>query len=409
MKLLILLSSITRGGVEEYALKIAEEAKRKKWDSHIAFPETDGTNSLIQDLQVKQISYYPLDIAEKYIPPVNTIKELIQTILPRLEGIVEKWLHFWRILFFLWQLKPQVVMLNIPWADQCLTSILACGILKIPTLVVFHLIPFKFTFSNITLKAYHWAYSRNQQWMGISENNRKFIAESFSLPQTEILCVNNGTKVEFPQTLNNKLDQKELRDQVRIELGIPEKSPIILTVARLSSQKGYDYLIPTIPHFLQEFRNLYFVWVGDGEQKEFLCQQIQEYAIAERVLLLGHRCDIPRLLQAADLFVFPTYYEGQPFAILEAMAFNLPIIASATNGIPEVIKHQTHGLLTRTGDSCDLLEAIRWALRHPRQMQEMATLAKQRVKEFSETKMLAQTFEILQNVNSERKRKSPTV
>ena len=399
MKLLIILSSTKRGGVEEYSLKIASEAIRQTWDVHAAFPQTQATNSLIEDLKTQKITYHRLDIAETDIPPINTVKELIPIIWPTLKSMCTKIIHFGRILFFLLKLKPQVVMLNIPWPNHCLTSILACGVLKIPTLVVFHLIPFKFSFNNLKLKAYHWAYSRNQQWIGISQNNCRFLVESFSLPQKEVLCVHNGTKIEGDQNLNHNLNRTKLRAKIGRELAISENSQILLTVARLSRQKGYDYLIPTIPHLLKEFSNIYFIWVGDGEEKAFLRQQIQEYGITKRVLLLGHRFDVPQLLQAADLFIFPTHYEGQPFAVLEAMVWNLPIIASATNGIPEVIKHQVHGLLTRTGDSCDLLEAIRWALRHPQQMKKMAKRAKLRVKEFSETKMRRETCDILQKLS----------
>ena len=143
-----------------------------------------------------------------------------------------------------------------------------------------------------------------------------------------------------------------------------------------------------------------FVWVGDGEQREQLQRSVQDYGVAEQVLFLGHRSDVPRLLQAADLFVFPTYYEGHPFALLEAMAAGLPVVTAATGGIPEAIEHNVHGLLTRPGDSCELLEALRWALRHPEAMQTMAHQAQQQAQNFSVAQMVQATLDLLRTLHS---------
>lgn len=400
MKLLVIFPSTQRGGAEEYSLKIASAAFDETWEVHTAFPETDGTASLIKDFTEKEITYHPLEIAEVAIPSWEEILEKNQGILSRLTSIIvprlqfysRKIPHFCRTLLLLLKIKPDAVMINLPWPDYGMGSVLACGLLKIPTLVVFQLIPAPISLSNIKQKLYTWARKRKQQWLGVSLNNCQFICESFKIPVEELHCIYNGAK---QLTYNKPENITEFRTQVRQELGLSATSKIALTVARLSYQKGHDYLIPTIPHLSQEFPELKFVWVGDGEKREFLVNLVKEYGVSDKVLFLGHRSDVPRLLQAADLFVFPTHYEGQPFAILEAMCYSLPVIASATNGIPEVMENHVHGLLTRTGDSCDLLEAIRWALRNPDAMEAMAKKAQGRVQDFSEEKMIQETLNIL--------------
>jgi glycosyltransferase involved in cell wall biosynthesis len=405
MKLLVIFPSTQRGGVEEYSLKIASAAFHEKWEVHAAFPETDGTTSLIKDFTEKEIIYHPLEIAEISIPSWEEIIEKTQGILsmfpslivPRLQFDSSKLPHFCRSLLLLLKIKPEVVMINLPWSDYGMGSILACGFLKIPTIVVFHLIPNPISVSNIKLKLYTWARKRNQKWLGICQSNCQFISESFKIPVDELRCIYNGAK---PFTYNRPENLTDFRTQVRQELGLSATTKIALTVARLSSQKGYDYLIPTIPHLCKEFPELKFVWVGDGEKREILVNLVKEYGVSDRVLFLGHRSDVPRLLQAADLFVFPTHYEGQPFAVLEAMGYGLPVIASATNGIPEVIENHVHGLLTRTGDSCDLLEAIRWALRNPEAMEAMAKKSQLRVQDFSEEKMIQETLALLDTMVS---------
>lgn len=400
MKLLVIFPSTQRGGVEEYTLKIASFILTHNGEVHGAFPQTSGTTSLIKDFTEKGIIYHPLEIAEV---PIQSLEELSKKklgllqilpslIIPRVQFDLSKLPHLFKSLLLLRNISPDLVMINLPWSDYGMGTILACALLRIPTVVVFHLIPQPISLSNLKLKLYQWAKNRNQKWLGICQSNCQFVSQSFQIPLEELSCIYNGAK-PFPH--NPPENIKEFRTQIRQELGLTETTQIALTVARLSSQKGYDYLIPTIPHLIQEFPDLKFVWVGDGEQREFLINLVKEYEVTDHVLFLGHRSDVPRLLQAADLFIFPTYAEGQPFAILEAMGYSLPIIASATHGIPEVITHQVHGLLTRTGDSCDLLEKIRWALRNPEDMTKMAQKALLRVQDFSEEKMLKETWELL--------------
>ena len=123
-----------------------------------------------------------------------------------------------------------------------------------------------------------------------------------------------------------------------------------------------------------------------------------------RCCFLGYRSDVPKLLKAADLFVFPTYYEGQPFALLEAMAYNVPIVTTSTDGIPELIQHKMHGLLTKKGDSTDMLESIRWAMRNDDKMTQMAQMASIKVKEFSKENMLRQTLELMNEMVNKKEK-----
>ncbi len=381
MRLLLIFPSTQRGGVEAYALTIATAAAKHGWEVYTAFPNTEGTASLIQDFQVQGVNYHHLEISEK-----STNK---------LTAVVKHFLHLLRTVLLLLKIKPDIIQINLPWCDRCLGSILACGLLKIPTLVVFHLIPSQISISRIRLKLYAWGRARNQQWMAISKHTCKLVSESFKIPLEQVLCIYNGTKLIASTNSSDREDINTLRIQVRQELGLPETSQIALTVGRLHPQKGHIDLIPAIPHIIKEFPEVRFVWVGDGELREQLKHQVQEYGVEHQVLLVGYRCDIPRLLKSADMFVFPTHYEGQPFALLEAMAHGLPIVASDTSAIPEVIENQIHGLLFRTGDSCDLLENLRTAFRNPEFIQKIAQNASLRVQEFSEQKMIEETLMIL--------------
>ena len=384
MRLLLIFPSTQRGGVEAYALTIATAAVKQGWEVHTAFPNTEETTSLIQDFQVQGINYHQLEIAEK-----STNK---------LTAVVKHFLHLLRTVLLLLKIKPDVIQINLPWCDRCLGSILACGLLKIPTLIVFHLIPCRIPISRIRLKLSAWTRARNQQWMAISKHTCKLVSESFQIPLEQVLCIYNGTKLIASENQSDREDINTLRTQVRQELGLPETSKIALTVGRLHPQKGHLELIPAIPHIIKEFPEVRFVWVGDGELRECLNNKVREYGVEHHVLLVGYRSDIPRLLKSANLFVFPTHYEGQPFALLEAMAHGLPIIASDASAIPEVIENRVHGLLFHTGDRCDLLENLRWAFKNPEYMQKTAQNASLRVQEFSDERMIAETLMVLKHL-----------
>jgi glycosyltransferase involved in cell wall biosynthesis len=402
MKLLIISPSTQRGGTEEYVSAIASAAAQAGWNVHAAFPKTEGTVSLIGDLDHQGVGYHRLDIAEAPVQRGKTLRKYLP--------------HLAQTLVLLLKLKPDVVQVNVPIAGQCFGSLLACGFLKIPTAVVFHLMPSHIPF-NRSAALYHWLRSRNQQWIAVSENNRQLICESFQISPQAVLCIYNGTQLVSVQgnreegTGNNSGDDGEdrarLRAQVRQELGLPEASQLALTVGRLTSQKGHRDLLAAIPHLVREFPAVRFIWVGEGEDREELMERVRACGVQDSVLLLGYRADVPRLLKAADLFVFPTHYEGHPLALLEAMTQGLPIVASDASSIPEIIQHGVQGLLFRTGDRENLLATLRWALQHPDSLQEMAGNAQQRVQDFSVTKTIKQTLNLFRQLTGLRRKYCP--
>ena len=383
-KLLMIFPSTLRGGVEEYNLTAARGAVKQGWDVHVAFPKVEGTVSLVQDFVQSKVTYHPLSIAED-----NSWLPGIARHLPR----------FLRTLRLLIALKPDVVQITLPAPEYCMASILACGVLKDPTVVRFGLVlPLEIPVNKWRIKLYSWVRTRQQQWIVISQNNRRLLSNLFKIPEGDITCIYNGAKSD--SALSSKGTQRAaLRQKILDELQLPETTKLLLTVGRLNFQKGHGDLIPAIPHITQDFPDVRFVWVGDGDLREGLEEQVRHYQVTDKVLFLGYRADVHTLLQAADLFVFPTHFEGgQSFAIAEAMASCLPMITSNASGIPEVIHHNIHGLVFRTGDSCALLESIRWALNHPNEMKTMAENAYERAQDFTEEKMIQNYIEVWQNL-----------
>ena len=381
-KLLIIFPSVERGGAEEYALTIALDAMQQGWQVHAAFPKTPHTISLAQDFQRQKVSYHCLEIAETYTRKLRTLQQYLPDCL--------------RTISLLLKLQPDAVMIVLPWANRSLGTIFACAYLNIPTVVVFQLVPFQITISQWQLTLYNWSRIRNQQWIAVSEFSRKLVSRIFQMPMSEVKCIYNGTKLEGDRQSFQEIST--LRDRLRQELGLPATSRLVLTVGRLNQQKGHNDLIPIIPYIIKEFSEVKFIWVGDGELRSQLETAVKAAKIEASVRFLGYRTDIPQLLKAADLFLFPSHYEGYPFALLEAMASGLPIVSSDANPMPEIITDRAHGLLFRTGDRNDILAKLRWALQNPLSLQGMTENAKLRVRKFSASKMSCETLDLVQQL-----------
>jgi glycosyltransferase involved in cell wall biosynthesis len=384
MKLLLIFSSIGRGGAEEYALAIGSAASREGWEVHAAFPRREGTASLIMDFTKQGMFFHPLEIPEKRLRRLTSVR----VTLP----------HMIRAVLLLIRVRPDVVIVNLPRPDVCVGVITACASLKVPTAVVFHSMWSGLSFGKKKLRLYQWAVTRRQQWIAVSNSICELVRDSFGPPPERVLCIYNGVKNVTSESTSSRENIIALRQEVRKDLGLSETSQIALTVGRLSPEKGYEVLIPAIPHAVKEFPHLRFVWAGDGELRNQLLQKLGVYGVKDYVLVLGFRSDVQRLLKSADLFLFPTNHEGFPLALLEAMTAGLPIVSSDAGGIPEIIQTDVNGLLFRTGDCCDLLAHLRWALRHPERMEEMGRNARVRVLDYSDERMSKETLQVLRRL-----------
>ena len=125
----------------------------------------------------------------------------------------------------------------------------------------------------------------------------------------------------------------------------------------------------------------------------------QELGIDKSVHFLGHRDDIPQLLSLSDLLVLPSYTEGLPLVILEAMAAGLPVVATPVGGIPEVVIHQETGFLVAVEDVQALGDVIFKLLQNPLLKNEIGNKGLEMVrKDFSLEKMCEEVFDIYQKV-----------
>ena len=140
--------------------------------------------------------------------------------------------------------------------------------------------------------------------------------------------------------------------------------PGLITVCRLIAWKGVHELIDVI----SELPDVELVVVGDGPQREALQLRAIQSGCQDRVVFTGalSRAEVSARLKAGDVFVLNSRYEGFPHTVLEAYAAELPVIATAAGGTPEVVHHNVTGLLVPPGDRRALREAIHLLLNNIR-------------------------------------------
>lgn len=142
----------------------------------------------------------------------------------------------------------------------------------------------------------------------------------------------------------------------REELGIPPAAPMVLTVGRMVTKKGFHVLIEALPKVLDQVPEMHMVLAGGGDRLEEFQRMMDPWA--SRVHFPGAvlRDTLPDLYRAADVFVLPAVHDrrgnvdGLPNVILEAMASGLPVIASGISGIPLAVTHDENGLLVPERD-----------------------------------------------------------
>ena len=134
----------------------------------------------------------------------------------------------------------------------------------------------------------------------------------------------------------------------------------------------------------KEYSNIKWIWVGEGELRESLEHYIKKFKLNDCVRLLGYRKDVLNILYAADCFVFPTRYEGFPFALMEAMAAGVPIVTTDASSITELIEHMRHGVVAGRTTGLTFGNATKYALDNKEEMNLMARNSEKHIFNFTE-------------------------
>jgi len=175
---------------------------------------------------------------------------------------------------------------------------------------------------------------------------------------------------------------------------------LIGSVAELTQNKGIGVLIEAaaILAKINPAKPWRIVVVGEGEERTRLEAAIARAGLNDSIFLVGFLPDASRIASAFDIFVLPSLKEGLPYAVMEAMAAGVPVVASRVGGILDLIRDQKSGILVPAGDPEALADAIANLIAHPGTRRMLADTARQRIRsEFTIAEMMRQTIGLYTN------------
>jgi glycosyltransferase involved in cell wall biosynthesis len=174
------------------------------------------------------------------------------------------------------------------------------------------------------------------------------------------------------------------RRQLLARLGVSEHDAVILTIGRLSREKGHADLLRALAQMGTPHRDWKMVLVGIGPEREALETLADSLGLGKRIVFAGFHADVSSFYAIADLFVLPSRSEGSSNVLLEAMMAGVPIVATSAGGNPEIVLNEQTGLLTPVDDPAALAGAMGRVLGEPTLASRFAEAALSRaVNEFS--------------------------
>lgn len=339
------------GGAETFVQYIAPCLRLKGWDLRLITMISGG--ALVEELRQKNVPVFELDMGSKV--DLSALLRLVR---------------LWK------QDKPDILHTHLYHAG--ITGRIIGSWLNIKSIVVHQHGP-------------EVERNRFRSWLDASTSTKvtQFIASCFAvshimqnregIPTQKIKVIYNGTRIP------NRFDTAK-----PIEWQEPEGSITIACVGRFIPEKGQECLLDAMAILKSNGYSPHLIFFGDGPLLNHIKSQSQKYGMTSQITFMGARRDILEWLPYFDIFVLPSTWEGVSLALLEAMAFGLPVIATAVGGTPEVVIDYESGILVPSGDVTALADALIMLINNPDLRSQIGEAAHQRI---------SQEFTVDQSVN----------
>lgn len=228
----------------------------------------------------------------------------------------------------------------------------------------------------------------------------------------ELICINkedyerakkkfHAEYIDYIPGVGISIDNIRRNIDIRLkkeELGLPKDKIILLSSGELIKRKNHEITIRAIAHLKQYSNNFHYIICGQGALNEYLHELVEALDVSDSITFLGYRKDMMEVFQVADIFLFPSFQEGLPMALLEAMAYGLPVVCSDIRGNRDLmgrgsegsLKYCEGGIMIREVDNASAYsQAIYFLLQNKNLMYEMGDKNSARAKEFSDKSVKA--------------------
>lgn len=174
---------------------------------------------------------------------------------------------------------------------------------------------------------------------------------------------------------------------IKQEYGLPNNAKIILMVGELIPRKNYITALKSFAEVIKSKTNVYLLICGKGIQYDYLRKFVEENYLSSKVFFLGFRDDVNKLYSVSDIFFFPSYQEGLPVSLMEAMASGLPVVCSNIRGNIDLIEDSRGGYIKKPNDIEGFVNALNTLLSNESLCKRMANYNKKEIENFSSDKV----------------------
>ena len=287
-KVLHIISGLQPGGTEKFLVKFIEAWKGEDFE-HAVIAFNDGI--LKEDFARLDIS--PIILSQKYWYDLRFLSLLFVTVK---------------------KLKPDIVHCRNALHVVIYGSIVAKE-LGLPLVVSIHGHPDFLAGNNFVKRIWYVVQKRSDKLVTVSNNIKDVLIRRGRIRPDKITVIHNGID------LTNMQCNSIMKQRIRQELGIDNSDRIIGCVGTLRSVKGHKYLIQAMPLILGRFPHSYLVLVGDGPLRNDLERLAEKLGVRGKIIFLGCRTDILKLMEVFDIFVLPSLSEGLSNVLLEAVSY----------------------------------------------------------------------------------------
>lgn len=224
--------------------------------------------------------------------------------------------------------------------------------------------------------------------IAVSRTVRDAMCEALGIPKKSCSVIYRGRDPSKYTSL-----EEPGASTTRASLGLGPDARLLLAVGRLVPAKDHATLLRAMPSVLSAHPEVRLRIAGGGPLVDELQAEISRLGLADHVALLGTRSDVPALLRAADMFVFPSRYEGHAGALVEAMFSGLPIVAADTPVHRESVQDGVSGILATPGDPESFAIGIRRHLDSPQAAEAMGRAARRVALERFDVRRIAEQHE----------------
>lgn len=206
--------------------------------------------------------------------------------------------------------------------------------------------------------------------VGVSEPIKQFLIQS-GVSEKRISVIKNGIPVS---DYSIGFDEATFFNYKK-RLGISPEAFVLINTARLSKQKAQKNLVLAAQELRKRNVRVLFLIIGEGELRPELEKLVEDSDLQGEVRLMGFIDDITKCLNVADAFVLPSYDEGLPISLLEAMASRTPALVTPVGDIPKIVRHMHSAYIVPVNDITAIADGIEWMVGHRDLCRKMADCA----------------------------------